>query len=203
MYILMLVLIVTSILTTKSVQFDTWKNRWHVKNSVTRVIFWHDEYLQVIFRYTPEMITFMPVSGWTGENVTKKSDKLSWYNGPTLLEALDTLEKINLKDLPLRVSVQDVYRIGGIGTVVVGRVETGVLTVKDKITVAPGNLNSYVKSIEQCYETVDEAIPGDVICFSIRGLSRKDVRRGSVIGHTYDEPPFEAIDFVAQIRKSY
>ncbi len=145
------------------------------------------------------MITFVPVSGLTGANVTKKSDNLSWYNGPTLIEALDNLKELNLKDLPLRVSVEDVYRIAGIGTVAACRVETGVLTLRDKITVAPGNVTADVKGIEQFHNTIVEAIPGDTIGVNVRGIVKKDMHRGCVIGHTYNEPPSEAIDFVAQI----
>jgi elongation factor 1-alpha len=150
--------------------------------------------------YKPEMVTFVPVSGWTGDNLLKKSDKLPWYKGPTLLESLDALkEPKRPNDRPLRIPVQDVYRIGGIGTVPVGRVETGVLKINDQVLVAPGNLTSEVKSIEMHHQAVTEATPGDNIGFSVRGLSVKDLRRGSVIGHAKHEPPAQAIDFVAQI----
>lgn len=150
------------------------------------------------------MITFVPVSGWTGDNLLKKSDKLPWYKGPTLLEALDALkEPKRPNDRPLRIPVQDVYKIGGIGTVPVGRVETGVLKINDQILVAPGNLTSEVKSIEMHHQSVTEATPGDNIGFNVRGLSVKDLRRGAVVGHLKNEPPAQAVDFVAQVSKCH
>jgi len=150
------------------------------------------------------MVTYVPVSGWTGDNLMKKSEKLPWYKGPTLLEALDALkEPKRPSDRPLRIPVQDVYKIGGIGTVSVGRVETGVLKINDQILVAPGNLTSEVKSIEIHHQAVPEAGPGDNIGFNVRGLSVKDLRRGAVVGHAKHEPPAQAIDFVAQISKLF
>ncbi len=150
------------------------------------------------------MVTYVPVSGWTGDNLMKKSDKLPWYKGPTLLEALDALkEPKRPSDRPLRVPIQDVYKIGGIGTVPVGRVETGVLKINDQILVAPGNLTSEVKSIEMHHQAVSEAGPGDNIGFNVRGLSVKDLRRGAVVGHVKHEPPAQAVDFVAQISKFF
>src|SRR3990172_45252 len=74
-----------------------------------------------------EKINFVPVSGWTGDNLIKKSDKMPWYTGPTLIDALDLLEvPPKPTNKPLRVPIQDIYSITGIGTVPVGRVETGV-----------------------------------------------------------------------------
>jgi elongation factor 1-alpha len=150
--------------------------------------------------YKPEAVTFVPVSGWTGDNLIKKSDKLPWYKGPTLLEALDALKEPKRPvDRPLRIPIQDVYKIGGIGTVPVGRVETGTLKINDQILVAPGNLTSEVKSIEMHHQSVPEATPGDNIGFNVRGLSVKDLRRGSVVGHTKHDPPAQAVDLIIEL----
>jgi elongation factor 1-alpha len=148
------------------------------------------------------MIKFVPVSGWTGDNLIKKSSNIPWYNGPTVVECLDALQAPKRPtDRPLRIPVEGVYKIGGIGTVLAGRVETGVLKVNDQILIAPGNLTSEVRSIEQFHTTLYEAGPGDSIGFNVRGLSVKDLRRGFVVGHLKNEPPAEAIDFVAQVSK--
>jgi elongation factor 1-alpha len=148
------------------------------------------------------MIKFVPVSGWTGDNLIKKSSNMPWYNGPTVVECLDTLQEPKRPtDRPLRIPIEGVYKIGGIGTVLAGRVETGVLKVNDQILIAPGNLTSEVRSIDQFHTTLYEAGPGDRIGFNVRGISVKDLRRGFVVGHLKNEPPAEAIDFVAQVCK--
>ncbi len=99
--------------------------------------------------YKIEKITFVPISGWIGDNMTEPSEKMSWYSGSTLLQALDKLEPPKrLTDKPLRLPIQDVYKIGGIGTVPVGRVETGVLKAGMIVNFAPTNLTSEVKTVE-------------------------------------------------------
>ena len=149
--------------------------------------------------YKVEKIPFVPVSGWTGDNLVEKSDKMPWYDGPTLLEALDMLEEPPKPiDKPLRIPVQDVYSIKGVGTVPVGRVETGVLKVGDVVVFMPPNLKGEVKSIETHHTRIDKAIPGDNIGFNVKGIARKDLRRGDVAGHP-DNPPTVATEFIGQI----
>lgn len=149
--------------------------------------------------YKLEEIPFVPVSGLMGDNLAKASDKLKWYKGPTLLDALNNL-KVPQKptNLPLRVPVQDVYTISGVGTVPVGRVETGVMKKNDKIVFQPANVSGEVKSIEMHHEEVPEANPGDNIGWNVRGVSKKDIRRGDVCGHP-DKAPTVAKEFKAQI----
>ncbi|MHC1635601.1 MAG: translation elongation factor EF-1 subunit alpha [Candidatus Methanospirareceae archaeon] len=152
-----------------------------------------------IVGYKEENVVFVPVSAYEGENVTKRSEKLSWWDGPTFLEALDMM-KVPEKpiDLPLRIPVQDVYSITGVGTVPVGRVETGKLKKGDTVIFNPPGKKSEVKSIEMHHEEIPEAIPGDNIGWNVRGLSRTDIRRGDVCGHP-DNPPTVAEEFTAQI----
>jgi elongation factor 1-alpha len=94
-----------------------------------------------------------------GENLNSKCDKIKWYTGPTLIEALDAL-KVPEKPvhLPLRLPVQDVYKIKGAGVVPVGRVETGKLKVGDKVKVMPTEFVGEVRSIEMHHEGINEAI---------------------------------------------
>ena len=150
--------------------------------------------------YNVEKIRFVPISGWAGDNMIEKSDNMPWYKGPTLLDALDMLEAPSRPtDKPLRLPLQDVYKIGGIGTVPVGRVETGIMKPGDVVTFAPANVSTEVKSIEMHHESIPEAIPGDNIGFNVKNLSIKDIRRGFVCSNSKNDPAKEAESFVAQV----
>jgi elongation factor 1-alpha len=150
--------------------------------------------------YNPEKIPFIPISGWLGDNMLEKSTNLTWYKGPTLLEALDSVEPPKRPvDKPLRLPLQDVYKIGGIGTVPVGRVETGVLKPGMTVTFAPAGVTTEVKSVEMHHEALAEAKPGDNVGFNCKNISVKDVRRGFVCGDAKADPPQETDNFVAQV----
>jgi elongation factor 1-alpha len=150
--------------------------------------------------YNPEKIPFIPISGWFGDNMLEKSENLKWYKGPTLIEALDSLsEPKRPSDKPLRVPLQDVYKIGGIGTVPVGRVETGVLKPGQVVTFAPCMITTEVKSVEMHHEALTEANPGDNVGFNVKNVSVKDIRRGYVCGDAKVDPPSETDFFNAQV----
>jgi elongation factor 1-alpha len=150
-----------------------------------------------------EDVQFIAIASLTGDNVVKRSDKMPWYTGSTLLEAINNL-KVPQKptELPLRLPIQDVYNITGIGVVPVGRVETGIIKTNDKIMAVPGRegkgVAGEVKTVEMHHEQLPEAGPGDNIGMSIRGFGKKDVQRGDVIGHA-DNVPTVATEFTAQI----
>ena len=150
--------------------------------------------------YKVDQIPFIPVSAWTGENLIERSPNMPWYNGPTLVEALDTYIQPPKKpiDKPLRIPVQNVYSIPGVGTVPVGRVETGVLKVGDKVVFMPPGVVGEVRSIEMHHQPIQQAEPGDNIGFNVRGVSKKDIRRGDVAGHL-DNPPTVAEEFTARV----
>ncbi|MDP7322476.1 MAG: translation elongation factor EF-1 subunit alpha, partial [Candidatus Woesearchaeota archaeon] len=153
--------------------------------------------------YKPEEVVFVPGASLEGDNVAEKSKNMSWYEGKTLLETLDTLkEPEKPTDLPLRLPIQDVYKITGIGVVPVGRVETGVMKINDKVIVVPGRegkgVTGEVKSIEMHHEQMQQAEPGDNIGFNVRGIGEKDIARGDVLGHT-DNVPTIATEFTAQM----
>ena len=153
--------------------------------------------------YKTDEIPFVPVAALVGDNIFKKTDKMSWYDGPTLMELLDTIkEPEKPTDLPLRLPIQDVYNITGIGVVPVGRVETGTVKVGDKVTAVPGRegkgISGEMKSIEMHHEQMQKAEPGDNIGFNVRGFGKKDIQRGDVIGHS-DNVPKVAEEFTAQI----
>jgi elongation factor 1-alpha len=150
--------------------------------------------------YNPDKVPFVPISGWAGDNMIEHSDNIKWYKGPTLIQALDALEPPKRPlDKPLRLPLQDVYKINGVGTVPVGRVETGVLKPGDVVTFAPCGLTTEVKSIEMHHEVLAEAIPGDNIGFNIKGVAVKDIRRGYVASNSKNDPAKEAENFTAQV----
>ncbi len=149
--------------------------------------------------YKEAAVKFIPISAWEGENIAKSAGKMAWYKGPTLVGALDEMVAPPLPtDKPLRLPVQDVYNIKGVGTVPVGRVETGIIKPGDKIIVMPSGKTGEVKTVEAHHEQLPSAKPGDNVGFNVRGLERKDVARGDVIGHVTD-PPTVAAEFTAQI----
>ncbi len=149
--------------------------------------------------YDPSKIPFIPVSGWTGDNLIERSPNMPWYNGPTLVEALDNLQvPPKPVDKPLRIPIQAVYAISGVGTVPVGRVESGVLKVKDKVVFMPPAKVGEVRSIEMHHTQIEKAEPGDNIGFNVRGVSKQDIKRGDVAGHV-NNPPTVADEFTARI----
>ena len=142
---------------------------------------------------------FVPVSAYNGDNVVKKSDKMPWYNGPTIMDALDTFNVPERPiDKPLGLPVQDVYSITGVGTVPVGRVETGVLKKGDKVVFMPSNVTGEVKSIEMHHEEYQEAKPGDNIGFNVRGVNKDQIKRGDVVSKP-ETAPKPVKEFTAQI----
>jgi elongation factor 1-alpha len=150
--------------------------------------------------YNPEKVPFVPCSGWNGDNMLEPSPNLKWWKGPTLLQALDAaVPPTRPSDKPLRLPLQDVYKIGGIGTVPVGRVETGVLRPGMVVTFAPSAVTTEVKSVEMHHEALTEAQPGDNVGFNVKNVSVKDIRRGNVCGDSKNDPPQEAGDFTAQV----
>jgi elongation factor 1-alpha len=146
-----------------------------------------------------DAINFVPYSALAGDNVAAKSDKMPWYNGPTLLGSLDLLTvPTKPTDKPLRLPIQDVYSISGFGTVPVGRVETGVMKPGDQVIIMPSGAKAEVKSIEMHHQQLQKAEPGDNVGFNIKGVDRKDVKRGDVVGPV-SNPPTVVSEFKAQI----
>jgi len=166
--------------------------------------------------YNPDTVAFVPISGWQGDNMVEASTNMQWFKGwevkrkkggkeevvkgVTLMEALDAIEPPSRPtDKPLRLPLQDVYKIGGIGTVPVGRVETGILKPGMIVTFAPQNLTTEVKSVEMHHEALPEALPGDNVGFNIKNVSVKEIRRGNVCGDSKNDPPKETDNFMAQV----
>merc|ERR1712235_32525 len=162
--------------------------------------------------FNPKSVSFVPISGWHGDNMIEPSSNMSWYkgwqkevkegkfSGKTMFEALDSIiPPTRPVDKPLRLPLQDVYKIGGIGTVPVGRVETGLIKPGMVVTFAPVNVTTEVKSVEMHHESLPEAGPGDNVGFNVKNVSVKDIRRGNVASDSKNDPAKEAKSFKAQV----
>jgi elongation factor 1-alpha len=149
--------------------------------------------------YKIEKITFIPASGYLGDNLAKKSPNTPWYTGPTLLEVLDKMiVPPKLTNKPLRLPIQDVFTITGHGTVPVGRVECGVLKTNMKVIIMPSGATGEVKKIEMHHQEMDQANAGDNVGFNLKNVEKKDIRRGDVIG-PIESPPTVVDEFTAQV----
>merc|ERR1711973_624964 len=162
--------------------------------------------------YNPAAVPFVPISGWHGDNMLEQSKNMSWYkgwnierkegkaNGTTLFQALDSiLPPTRPHDKPLRLPLQDVYKIGGIGTVPVGRVETGILKPGMVVTFSPSNITTEVKSVEMHHESIEAANPGDNVGFNVKNVSIQDIKRGNVASDSKNDPAKESKSFKAQV----
>ncbi|ORX37354.1 translation elongation factor 2 [Kockovaella imperatae] len=163
--------------------------------------------------YNPKTVAFVPISGWHGDNMIEATNNMPWYKGwekegkggakvtgKTLLDAIDAIEPpTRPTDKPLRLPLQDVYKIGGIGTVPVGRVETGVIKAGMVVNFAPSNVTTEVKSVEMHHEQIPEGLPGDNVGFNVKNVSIKDIRRGNVCSDSKNDPAKEAASFTAQV----
>ncbi|EAR84547.1 translation elongation factor Tu protein (macronuclear) [Tetrahymena thermophila SB210] len=158
-----------------------------------------DNYLHEI-KFNPESIFYIPVSGVKGDNLVEKSENILWYEGQTLLQALFFMNNINdLKQKPLRMPIKDIYKIGGVGTVPVGRVETGILKPGMMIRFSPSGLLAECSQFEMMHHPMEEAIPGDNMGFSIKGIETSEIQTGNVASDAERDPAMKAISFLAQI----
>ncbi len=149
--------------------------------------------------YKTDEVKIIPISAYKGDNVVKKSENMSWYTAQTILEALDAIKPVTRPiEKPLRLPVQDVYSITGVGTVPVGRVETGVMKPNQTITIMPAGTKAEIKSIEMHHQALQEAKAGDNIGFNMRGIGKGDIKKGDVICDPSNLAPVVE-EFTAQI----
>ncbi|KAL8366897.1 hypothetical protein RB595_003216 [Gaeumannomyces hyphopodioides] len=175
--------------------------------------------------FNPDTIPFVPISGFNGDHMISESADMKanispnapWYKGWTktvtkdgkketvvggvsLQDAIDDVTPPKRPtDKPLRLPLQDVYKIGGIGTVPVGRIETGILKAGMVVTFAPSNVTTEVKSVEMHHQQLVEGVPGDNVGFNVKNVSVKDIRRGNVAGDSKNDPPMGCASFNAQV----
>jgi len=180
-------------------------------------------YLKKIGYQVPR-IPFVPISGFHGDNMVAPDPKdpnppknnMTWFKGATvktgpkgkekettvkyLTEALDNVDPPTRPTAkPLRLPLQDVYKIGGIGTVPVGRVETGIIKPGMIVCFGPTGLTTEVKSVEMHHEAMPEAVPGDNVGFNIKNVAVKEIKRGFVASDSKNDPCKEAVTFEAQV----
>eukprot|EP00026_Physarum_polycephalum_P006944 Phypoly_transcript_06997.p1 GENE.Phypoly_transcript_06997~~Phypoly_transcript_06997.p1 ORF type:complete len:433 (+),score=39.63 Phypoly_transcript_06997:90-1388(+) len=149
--------------------------------------------------FKEEKIRFVPISGFTGDNLTESSPNLAWFTGPTLCEAVDTLDTPpRMRDKPLRIPILKAFKIRGVGTIVVGRLATGTLRPETVITLMPQKISAEMKSLEMHHQPIAEASPGDFIAFHVRPFSLRELLRGTIIAHK-NFPPKATTEFVAKV----
>jgi len=171
--------------------------------------------------YNPKAVHIIPISGWNGDNMLEVSENMPWWSSgegssnefkdvndkihkssgvKTLFQAMDTIvPPARPTNIPLRIPLQDVYKINGVGTVPVGRVETGILKPGMVVTFAPAGITTEVKSVEMHHAELAEAVPGDNVGFNVKNVSVKEVKRGNVAGDSKNDPPKETKNFTAQV----
>ena len=150
--------------------------------------------------YNPAAVTFVPISGWVGDNMMEPSSNLSWFKGPTMLEALNSIDVIQrVTDKPLRLPVSDVYNVGGIGTVAVSHIESGILKPGMVVNFAPTALTAEVKSVRMHGKELLMGIPGDYVEFDVPDLSLEDIKPGFVASDPENNPATGCESFIAQV----
>ncbi|XP_026148181.1 elongation factor 1-alpha-like isoform X2 [Mastacembelus armatus] len=162
--------------------------------------------------YNPLSVPFVPISGWLGENIVTVTHKMPWFTnwkvrrgkvtltGSTLLEVLDSVDPpVRKASQSLRLPLQDVYKIGGVGTVAVGKIETGFLEPGMVLMFSPHKLTAEVKSIEMHYNRLQKALPGYNVGFNIKNVAVKSLRRGDVAGNAHNDPPTAVKSFEARV----
>ncbi|GAM20211.1 hypothetical protein SAMD00019534_033860, partial [Acytostelium subglobosum LB1] len=154
--------------------------------------------------FKSDQTVYIPISGLDGDNLMTKSSRIPWYQGPTLLEALDNIEAPicpPTNDKPLRIPIQEVFKIKGIGTLLAGRVESGILELGMQVTIVPPRtgLTVSIKSIEMHHQSIVQATPGDNVAFCVTGAANLwDINKGAVVG-SLDNPPKQVQRFIAQV----
>jgi elongation factor 1-alpha len=151
-------------------------------------------------------IFFVPTSAYLGENVTRKSDKMPWYNGPTFLGALNTLKEPERHvDKPFRMPILRTFKTSA-GPVIAGKVESGKVSVGDTVVIVPypgrGIVKGEIKSIEWQHKQLTEATPGFDVGIMLtrteKGFVTRQVKKGYVMG-SLQHPPVEVTKFKAKI----
>ena len=190
-------------------KMDTTKSSEERFNEITKEV---SNFIKKI-GYDPKAVPFVPISDFHGDNIDDASPNCPWYqgweketktktktSGKTLVEAIDAIDPPSRpSDKPLRLTLQDVYKIGGIGTVAVGRVETGVIKAGMGVTFAPPSVTAEVKSVERHHEQLVQGEPGDNVGFNVKNVSVKEIRRGNVAGESKNDPPRGCDSFNAQV----
>jgi elongation factor 1-alpha len=168
-------------------------------------------------------VPFVPISGWVGDNLIKKSENMKWWKGmevailgdaknkitvETLYDVLDKMVKTPERklDAPMRTPLSGVYKIKGVGDVLTGRVEQGSVKPNDEVVFLPTHTSSTpctgkVFTVEMHHKQVPVAGPGDNVGMNVKGLNKSNMPRvGDVMVLKTDESIGRAKSFVVQVQ---
>jgi len=162
------------------------------KSSFNRI---KDEIINSLSRLNLKPNDVIPISALLGENILKKSDKLKWYNGLTLLSSLDSIKIEKEKEGVLRFPVQDIYQIEG-KSIIVGRIESGSLKKGEEIVILPEGENNKIKTIETIGPKKDFVKKGESIGITLEKTTNQKI--GSIICKK-DNLPLITKEFKAKI----
>jgi elongation factor 1-alpha len=166
--------------------------------------------------FKPKQVPFIPYSGYQGENMVDKTDKMPWYKGwkanlskdevvegVTLYDALEKLARppVRFPDRTVRIPINGIYKIKGVGDVITGRVEQGTINAGDSVRIAPRGISGLkVFSIEMHHKTWPNAKPGDNVGMNIKGLDKNNLPKVGDVISLEKEPLLEPVEsFTAQI----
>merc|ERR1719456_1989756 len=174
--------------------------------------------------FIEKSVPVIPISGWMGDNLLKKSDNMSWWNGQdivvptrsgeekmhidTVYDVLDKMARPPQRDTDkaMRLPVSGIYKIKGVGDVVAGRVEQGMVKPGEEVIFLPTHTASNacqgkVFTVEMHHKRVDAAQPGDNVGMNVKGLDKQNMpRTGDVMVYKKDGSLSTCADFVAQIQ---
>merc|ERR1711871_219458 len=166
---------------------------------------------------------FIPISGWMGDNLLKKSENMGWWKGCDIpnpndgnkVQHIDTLYDVFDKffgvpdrpsSAPMRMPISGIYKIKGVGDVLAGRVEQGIVKPGEEVVFLPTHTASNpctgkVFTVEMHHQRVDFAQPGDNVGLNIKGLDKNNMpRSGDVMVHKKDTTLGQTREFAAQIQ---
>jgi elongation factor 1 alpha-like protein len=140
--------------------------------------------------FPPKNITSIPISGLNGDNIVRRSEEaaVSWYTGPTLIEALDNTEALprNIRG-PFRMAISENWK-SAIGQVTVsGRIDKGTIQIGDTVVIQPGGDTASVRSIMVDTDICEWAVAGDGVSLALTGIDGTHIRTGDIMSHT-DSP---------------
>jgi elongation factor 1-alpha len=165
-------------------------------------------------------VPILPISGWIGDNLIKKSEKMAWWTGvdvqveketlhvDTLLDCLDKMVRTPARptDKAMRTPISGVFKIKGVGDVLTGRVEQGTVKPGEEVVFLPTHTTSTpctgkVFTVEMHHKSVESAAPGDNVGLNIKGLSKDNMPRvGDVMVLKSDQTIGRCKNFVAQVQ---
>merc|ERR1711934_694665 len=153
----------------------------------------------------------LPISGWMGDNLLKKSDNMGWWAGMEVTTLYDVFDKFfrvpeRPSSAPMRMPISGIYKIKGVGDVLAGRVEQGIVKPGEEVIFLPTHTasnpcNGKVFTVEMHHQRAEQAKPGDNVGLNIKGLDKQNMpRSGDVMVYKKDTTLGQTKEFDAQIQ---